>query len=147
MASVYLKSTEVSREYGHRKVWRQRLEVAIKIKGSQGNRRGEWVKPEHPYTAISDKSVINMDRQPKQQLRHEEIQGIELLKPEFGQEKESQPQEHQVDCDGAGANPFDLTQGSTVISLSISSILQNTAMIKYSIENMMLTANGVSPIF
>jgi len=47
----------------------------------------------------------------------------------------------------AGANPFDLTQGSTVISLSISSILQNTAMIKYSIENMMLTANGVSPIF
>ena len=88
-----------------------------------------------------------MDRQPKQQLRLEEIWGIELLKPEFGQEKESQPQEHQVDCDGAGANPFDLTQGSTVISLSISSILQNTAMIKYSIENMMLTTNGVSPIF
>jgi hypothetical protein len=35
MASVRLKSTEVSREYGHRKVWRHGLEVAIKIKGSQ----------------------------------------------------------------------------------------------------------------
>ena len=59
MASVYLKSNEVSREYGHRKVWRQGLEVAIKIKGSQGNRRVEWVKPEHPYTAIGDKSDIH----------------------------------------------------------------------------------------
>jgi hypothetical protein len=38
MASVYLKSTEVSGEYRHRKVWRHGLEVAIKIKGSQGNR-------------------------------------------------------------------------------------------------------------
>jgi hypothetical protein len=53
LASVYLKPSEVSREYGHRKVWRQGLEVAIKIKGSQGHRRVEWVKPEHPYTAIS----------------------------------------------------------------------------------------------
>jgi hypothetical protein len=37
------------------------LEVAIKIKGSQGNRRVEWVKPEHPYpyTAISDKSDVH----------------------------------------------------------------------------------------
>ena len=41
MASVRLKSTEVSHEYGHRKVWRHGLEVAIKIKGSQGNRRIE----------------------------------------------------------------------------------------------------------
>jgi hypothetical protein len=32
MVSVRLKSTEVSREYGHRKVWRHGLEVAIKIK-------------------------------------------------------------------------------------------------------------------
>ena len=59
MASVRLKSTEVSREYGHRKVWRHGLEVAIKIKGSQGNRRVEWLKPEHPYTAISDKSDVH----------------------------------------------------------------------------------------
>ena len=33
MASVYLKSTEVMGEYGHGKVWRHGLEVAIKIKG------------------------------------------------------------------------------------------------------------------
>ncbi len=58
MASVYLKSTEVSRAYGHRKVWRHGLEVAIKIKGSQGNPRVEWVKSEHPYTAISDKGDV-----------------------------------------------------------------------------------------
>ena len=56
MASVYLKSTEVSDEYGHHKVWRHGLEVAIKIKGSQGNPRIEWLKPEHPYTGISDQS-------------------------------------------------------------------------------------------
>ncbi len=58
LASVYLKSTAVSRAYGHRKVWRQGLEVAIKIKGSQENRRVAWVKPEHPYTAISNKSEV-----------------------------------------------------------------------------------------
>jgi hypothetical protein len=58
-ASVYLKSTEVSREYAHRKVWRHGLEVAIKIKGSQGNRRVAWLKPEHPYTAISDKCDVH----------------------------------------------------------------------------------------
>jgi hypothetical protein len=29
------------------------LEVAMKIKGSQGQRRVEWVKVEHPFTAIS----------------------------------------------------------------------------------------------
>jgi hypothetical protein len=59
MASVRLKSTEVSREYGHRKVWRHGLEVAIKVKSSQGNRRVAWLKPEHPYTAISDKSDVH----------------------------------------------------------------------------------------
>lgn len=59
IASVYLKSTEVSHEYGHRKVWRHGLEVAIKIKASQGNRRVEWVKPEHPCTAISDKGDVH----------------------------------------------------------------------------------------
>ena len=59
IANVRLKSTEVSREYGHRKVWRHGLEVAIKIKSSQGNRRVAWLKPEHPYTAISDKSDVH----------------------------------------------------------------------------------------
>ncbi|MEB3126282.1 MAG: hypothetical protein VKL00_11770 [Synechococcales bacterium] len=46
MTSVYLKSTEVSGEYGHRKVWRHGLEVAIKIKGSQGNRCIHYQRPE-----------------------------------------------------------------------------------------------------
>jgi len=40
-ASVYLKSTEVSREYGHRKVWRHGLEVAIKVQRLVHN----WVRP------------------------------------------------------------------------------------------------------
>jgi hypothetical protein len=52
LASLYLKSSEVTREYGHRKVWREGLKVAIKIKGSQGHRRVAWLKVEHPYTAI-----------------------------------------------------------------------------------------------
>jgi hypothetical protein len=42
-----------SEAYPHRKVWREGLEVAIKIKGSQGHRRVEWLKQEHPFTAIS----------------------------------------------------------------------------------------------
>lgn len=46
-------------EYPHRKVWREGLEVAIKIKGSQGRPRIEWVKAEHPLTAISDKSDVH----------------------------------------------------------------------------------------
>jgi len=40
-ASVYLKSTEVSREYGHRKVWQHGLEVAIKVQRLVHN----WVRP------------------------------------------------------------------------------------------------------
>ena len=48
-----LRSEQVSRQYGHLKVWREGLEVAIKIKSSQGNRRVEWLKVEHPFTAIS----------------------------------------------------------------------------------------------
>ena len=59
LASKYLKFGESSRAYGHRKVWRQGLEVAIKVKSSQGNKRVEWVKPEHPYTAISPKPEVH----------------------------------------------------------------------------------------
>lgn len=58
-ASCYLKASEYSRAYAYRKVWRQGLEVAIKIKGSQGNRRVESVKPEHPFTAISPASEVH----------------------------------------------------------------------------------------
>ena len=40
-------------EYKHFKVWRQGLEVAIKIKGSQGKPILVSLKSEHPFTAIS----------------------------------------------------------------------------------------------
>jgi hypothetical protein len=46
LASVYLKAGEVHPDYGHRQVWREGVEVAMKIKGSQGTRRVEWVKHE-----------------------------------------------------------------------------------------------------
>lgn len=42
-----------------RKVWRRGLEVACKIKGSRGRPRMEWMKAEHPYTAISPKSEVH----------------------------------------------------------------------------------------
>ncbi len=58
-ANVYLKTGEYSRAYGHRKVWREGLEVAIKVKRSQGHRTVEWVLPEHPYTAISLKTEVH----------------------------------------------------------------------------------------
>ena len=59
LASVYLLSGEYHPDYGHRKVWRDGLEVAMKIKGSQGNRRVEWLKVEHPFTAISPKHEVH----------------------------------------------------------------------------------------
>ncbi len=59
LASVYLRSGEYHPDYGHRKVWREGLEVAMRIKGSQGNRRVEWVKVEHPFTAISPKHEVH----------------------------------------------------------------------------------------
>jgi hypothetical protein len=59
LASVYLLSREYHPDYGHRKVWREGLEVAMKIKGSQGSRRVEWVKVEHPFTALSPKHEVH----------------------------------------------------------------------------------------
>jgi hypothetical protein len=56
---VYLKQNETTPEHPYRKVWREGLEVAIKIKGSQGRPRIEWIKAEHPLTAISDKSDVH----------------------------------------------------------------------------------------
>jgi hypothetical protein len=53
LASVSLKVRDTPPNYGYRKVWREGLEVAMKIKGSQGQPRVEWVKAEHPFTAIS----------------------------------------------------------------------------------------------
>jgi hypothetical protein len=59
LASVALKAGEADPDYGHRKVWRQGLEVAMKIKGSQGKKRVEWVKVEHPFTALSPASDVH----------------------------------------------------------------------------------------
>ena len=59
LASIYLKKGETPRHYPHRKVWREGLEVAIKIKGSQGQKRVEWVYTEHPFTAISAASEVH----------------------------------------------------------------------------------------
>ena len=59
LASVYLPGSTTTEAYPLRKVWREGLEVAIKIKGSQGKPRIEWVKQEHPYTAISPKSEVH----------------------------------------------------------------------------------------
>jgi hypothetical protein len=42
LAHVFLKPDEVSSTYRHRKVWRQGLEVACKVKGSQGTPRRVW---------------------------------------------------------------------------------------------------------
>jgi len=59
LASVYLPEKERTQSYGYRKVWREGLEVAIKVKGSQGKPHVEWVRPEHPYSAISAQSEIH----------------------------------------------------------------------------------------
>ncbi len=59
LASVSLKAGEAHRDYGRRKVWRQGLEVAMNIKGSQGHTRVEWVKVEHPFTAVSPASEVH----------------------------------------------------------------------------------------
>lgn len=59
LASVILRPIEIPTDYGHRKVWQFGLEVAMKLKGSQGRKRVEWVKIEHPFTAISATSDVH----------------------------------------------------------------------------------------
>lgn len=59
LASVYLPSGSTPKNCAYRKVWREGLEVAMKIKGSQGKPRVEWVKAEHPFTAISPKAEVH----------------------------------------------------------------------------------------
>jgi hypothetical protein len=59
LASVHLPRQMTTEAYPHRKVWREGLEVAIKIKGSQGKPRVEWVYREHPFTAISPSSEVH----------------------------------------------------------------------------------------
>jgi hypothetical protein len=59
LASVYIKPGETTESYKYRKVWREGLEVAMKVKGSQGKPHVEWLKQEHPFTAISPKSDVH----------------------------------------------------------------------------------------
>ena len=59
LASCYLKAKESHPDYKYRKVWQEGLEVALKVKGSQGRKRVVWIKPEHPYTAISPKAEVH----------------------------------------------------------------------------------------
>jgi hypothetical protein len=59
LGSVNLKAGEAHQDYHRRKVWREGLEVAMKIKGSQAQRRVEWVYVEHPFTAISAASEVH----------------------------------------------------------------------------------------
>lgn len=59
LASVYLSEKERVKGYLYRKVWREGVEVAMKIKGSQGKPRREWVKVEHPFTAISPSKEVH----------------------------------------------------------------------------------------
>lgn len=59
LASVYLTQKERISGYPWCKVWREGIEVAMKIKGSQGKPRREWVKVEHPFTAISSPSEVH----------------------------------------------------------------------------------------
>jgi hypothetical protein len=58
LAAVRFKAAEHP-QYRWRKVWREGLEVAMKIKGSQGQKRVVWYKYEHPWTAISPKSEVH----------------------------------------------------------------------------------------
>jgi hypothetical protein len=56
---VFLPASQTTHSFGYRKVWREGLEVAIKVKGSQGMPHIEWIRPEHPFTAISSTSEVH----------------------------------------------------------------------------------------
>ena len=59
LASIYLPGDMTTDAYPYRKVWREGLEVAMKIKGSQGKPRLAWVFREHPFAAISSSSEVH----------------------------------------------------------------------------------------
>jgi hypothetical protein len=56
---VYLSHSETTPAHEYRKVWREGLEVAIKVKGSHGEPHIEWLRPEHPFTVISPISEVH----------------------------------------------------------------------------------------
>ena len=59
LANIYLSQRETTETYRYRRVWREGLEGAMKVKGSQGKPHVEWLRPEHPFTAISPKSDVH----------------------------------------------------------------------------------------
>jgi len=59
LAAVWLKRENWPKDYPYRKVWREGIEVAMKIKGSQGKPRRKWVRQEHPFTAISPVNEVH----------------------------------------------------------------------------------------
>ena len=59
IAAVWLTRQDLPAVYDVRKVWREGLEVAMKVKGSQGIARRVWLKAEHPWTAISPKHEVH----------------------------------------------------------------------------------------
>jgi len=59
LASERLSNQGLAATYPFRKVWREGLEVAIKIKGSQGQQRAVWLKVDHPFTALSPASEVH----------------------------------------------------------------------------------------
>jgi hypothetical protein len=61
LASVYLTQSETTQTYEYRKVWREGLEVAMKVKGSQATPHVEWLRQEHPFTAISPQSEVHKE--------------------------------------------------------------------------------------
>ena len=63
LAAGFLQDSQRTRHYEHRKVWRYRLEVACKIKGSQGNPHRAWCYREHPWTASSRESDVHANHQ------------------------------------------------------------------------------------
>lgn len=59
LAIVWLKEQNWSAVYNYRQVWQEGLEVAMKIKSSQGRVRREWLKVEQSGTAISTESGVH----------------------------------------------------------------------------------------
>lgn len=59
LASEYLSERRLALSYPSRKVWREGLEVAIKVKGSQVQRRVVRLKVEHPFTTISPTAQVH----------------------------------------------------------------------------------------
>jgi hypothetical protein len=58
LASERLSNQGLAATYPFRKVWREGLEVAIKIKDSQGQRRVVWLNVDHPFTPLSPASEV-----------------------------------------------------------------------------------------